>query len=504
MVLNPSVLHRPLHLTAALTAFAAICVCAGGPPKSAIAARPPGKPNVLFIIVDDLRPDFGCYGNREVKSPNLDRLAGEGLLFRRAYCQFPLCMPSRASVLSGYRPESIKRTGRVSGRVPAGTVTLPQLFRNHGYVTVSAGKVYHDNDDDPAGWVRRYTDTFDSEGKWCNGYCSGYQLETNRALVQNYLQGKRRQGLPASPITEITDTPDEKTPDGIISQRAVEELRRFKQTGEPFFLAAGFYRPHMPLTAPKKYWDMYDRAQIKLPADFRQEDDGIPRYDWDEVRRYGDCPWRGPMPEAKAREIIQGYHASVTFVDAQIGRVLDELRRLGLDKSTIVVLWSDNGWSLGEHGRFSKHTTYETSTHVALMLKVPWLRSQPATPALVELVDIYPTLADLCRLPAPGYLEGTSLVPLLSDPQRPWKSAAFSGLFGVKSRTLRTDRYRLIEHPGGQIELYDHRTDPAEDHNLAEAPSLAATLRDLQAALDAGWRHGQMNRDRQAPSSMKP
>jgi len=451
------------------------------------AFEPPAKPNVLFIVVDDLRPDFGCYGNTEVKSPNLDRLAREGLLFEHAYCQFPLCMPSRASVLSGYRPENIKKTGRVAGHVPAGTVTLPQLFRDKGYVTVSAGKIYHDNDDDPAGWVRRYTDTFTAEGKWCNGYCSGYQLEANRALVQNYLQGKRRQGLPASSISEITDTPDEKTPDGIVAQRAVEELRTFKQTGGSFFLAAGFYRPHMPLTAPKKYWDMYPRDNIKVPADFRRPDDGIPRYDWDEVRRYGDCPWEGPMQEDKAREIIRGYHASISFVDAQIGRVLDELRRLGLDQNTIVILWSDNGWSLGEHGLYSKYTNYETSTHIVMMLKVPWLPAQPATPALVELVDIYPTLADLCRLPAPGYLEGTSVVPLLADPQRRWKTGVFSCLHKDKERTVRTERYRLIEHPGGQIELYDHDADPAEDHNLATEPAHANIVKQLRDSLDAGW-----------------
>ena len=451
------------------------------------AAERPVKPNVLFIAVDDLRPDFGCYGNTRVKSPNLDRLASEGLLFRRAYCQFPLCMPSRASLLSGYRPESIKKTGRVTGRVPPDTITLPQLFRNNGYTTVSAGKIYHDNNDDPAGWVRRYTDTFAAEGKWCNGYCSGYQLEANRALVQNYLQGKRRQGLPASAITEITDTPDEKTPDGIVAQRAVEELRTFKQTGEPFFLAVGFYRPHMPLTAPKKYWDMYPRDKIKLPDDFRQPDDGIPRYDWDEVRRYGDCPWKGPMPEDKAREITQGYHASISFVDAQVGKVLDELRRLGLDQNTIVILWSDNGWSLGEHGLFSKYTNYETSTHIVLMLKVPWLPAQPATSALVELVDIYPTLAELCCLPAPSYLEGLSVVPLLADPRRRWKTAVFGCLHKDKERTVRTERYRLIEHPAGQIELYDHDADSAEDHNLAQEPSHSAVVKRLRDTLNAGW-----------------
>jgi arylsulfatase A-like enzyme len=449
------------------------------------ATAAPQKPNVLFIAVDDLRPDFGAYGNTAVKSPHLDRLAAEGLLFQRAYCQMSICMPSRASVLSGFRPESIKKTGRVSGHVPANTVTLPQLFRNHGYTTVSIGKVYHENNDDPNGWVRRHTDTFYEN---YNGYCSGYQLPANKATVENYLCGKRKQGLPASNITEITDTPDAKTPDGIIAQRAIEELQKFKKTGEPFFLATGFYRPHLPLTAPKKYWDLYDRQQVSLPANFRQPDDGIPRYDWDEVRRYGDCPLKGPMPEAKAKEIIHGYYASVTFVDAQIGKVLDELRRLGLDKNTIIVLWSDNGWNLGDHGRFSKFTNHESSTRIAMMLKIPWLPGKPATPALTELVDIYPTLAELCRLPAPGYLEGTSVVPLLTKPQRLWKTGVFSCLYKGKERTIRTDRYRLIEHPGGQLELYDHTTDPAEDHNLAKDPAHAGTLKKLQAALQAGWR----------------
>lgn len=456
--------------------------------RAAVPVTKPAKPNVLFIVVDDLRPEMGCYGQPAVQSPHMDRLAAEGLLFQWAYCQFALCMPSRSSVLSGYRPESINKTGLVSGHVPADTVTLPQLFRNNGYTTVSIGKVYHGNNDDPAGWVRRYTDTFAAEGQWSSGYCSGYQLASNRALVQNYLQGKRKQGLAASNISEITDTPDEKTPDGVIAQRAIEELQKFKSSGEPFFLAAGFYRPHMPLTAPKKYWDMYDRRKIALPPDFRQADDGIPRNDWDEVRRYGDCPLKGPMPEDKALEIVHGYYASVSFVDAQIGKVLDELGRLGLDKNTVVVLWSDNGWSLGEHGRFSKQTNYETSTHIAMMLKVPGFPGQQVTPAITELVDLYPTIAELCKLPAPGYLEGTSLVPLLSDPQRPWKSAAFSCLASAESRTIRTDRYRLITHPGGQIELYDHVDDPAEDHNLAKDPAFARTLMELQSALKAGWR----------------
>jgi iduronate 2-sulfatase len=453
--------------------------------RCTFSAEPAQKPNVLFIIVDDLRPDFGCYGNAEVKSPNMDQLASEGLLFQRAYCQMAICMPSRASVLTGFRPESIKKTGQVSGCVPAKTVTLPQLFRGHGYVTVSVGKVYHVNNDDPAGWVRRYTDTFYEHH---DGYCSGYQLKQNRALLQNYLTGQRHKGLPASNITEITDTPDAETPDGIIAMHAIEELRKFHKTGEPFLLATGFYRPHMPETAPKKYWDMYDSATTGLPNNFQQANDGIPRYDWDEVRRYGDCPLKGAMPEAKAREIIRGYHASVTFVDAQVGKVLDELRRLGQDKNTIVVLWSDNGWNLGDHGRFSKFTNYETSTHITMMWKVPGVPGKSRSPALVELVDIYPTLAELCHLPAPDYLEGTSVFPLLTDPQVPWKTAAFSCLGEAKARTIRTDRYRLIEHPAGQIELYDHKADPAEDHNLAKDRALAGMIKELHTALLAGWK----------------
>lgn len=465
-----------------LLLLGACALLAGAEPSTA----GPGRPNVLFIAVDDLRPDFGCYGNAEVQSPNLDRLAAEGWLFQRAYCQYPLCMPSRASLLTGYRPESIRCTGVVTGHVPTNTVTLPQLFRNHGYTTVSIGKIYHGNLDDPTAWVRRHTDTFASEGQWSDGYCSGYQSETNRACVRNYLQGQRRQGLPASAITEIRDTPDERTPDGIIAQRALEELRRFRQTGEPFFLAAGFYRPHMPLTAPKRYWDLYDRSAIRLPANYGRPAGG-PREDWDEVRRYGDVPLVGPLPEAKAREIIHGYRASVTFVDAQIGKVLDELHRLELSRNTVVLLWSDNSWRLGEHGLWSKPASSEIPTRIAMMLRVPWLPGRGTTPALAELVDLYPTLAELCELPAPDYLEGTSLVPLLANPQRPWKRAAFSCV-GNAERTVRTDRYRLIEHAGGPLELYDYETDPAEDRNLANDPAHLDTVKTLRELLAAGWR----------------
>ncbi len=396
-------------------------------------------------------------------------------------------MPSRSSLLSGYRPESLQnRAGPLTGKAPAGTITLPQLLRSSGYTTVSIGKVYHYNNDDPEGWVRRYTETFASEGQWSSGYCSGYQLATNQSLVQNYLQGKRlKEGLPASPITELTETPDEETPDGLIARLAVEQLQQLQKTGEPFFLAAGFYRPHMPLTAPKRYWDLYDRGSFRLPANFRQADDGIPRGDWGEVRRYGDCPMTGPMPDDKALEIIHGYHASISFVDAQIGKVLQELGRLGLDRNTIVVLWSDNGWHLGQHGRWSKPTNFESVTRIVLMISAPGMPRHQRTDALVELIDIYPSLCELCGLQAPDYLEGTSFVPLMREPTRPWKTAAFSCLTDYTTRSIRTDRYRFIERANGQNELYDYQLDPEEDHNLAGEPKMRELVKEMQTALHA-------------------
>ena len=455
----------------------------------------PARPNVLFIAVDDLRPELGCYGVSDIKTPNMDRLAANGLLFNRAYCQVSICMPSRASMLSGYRPESIGNAGQVLHVVPPESATLPQLFRNHGYRTVSAGKVYHANYDDPSGWVRRYTDTFTEPEPAggsqyaADGYCSGYQHQENPLLlVKNYFQAFVDKSIrPLPPSCEISDTVDEVHPDAIVARRAIEELQRAKKTGEPFFLAAGFYRPHLPFVAPKKYWDLYDRSKLSLPANAAPVNDGIKRYNWEEVRLYSDIPDEGPMSEAKAKEMIHGYYACVSFVDAQIGRVLDELKRLKLDGNTIVVLWGDNGWSLSEHGLWGKNTNYETSARVAMMIASPGMPKGGRTQALVELVDIYPTLAELCALPVPAHIEGTSFVPVMRRPERAWKTAAFSRLLNG-SRTIRTDHFRLIVHPDGQMELYDHRTDPAEDRNLAADPAHQETVSTLRAALESGWK----------------
>lgn len=468
-----------------------LCVVTLMGPLDPMCAADAARPNVLFIAVDDLRPELGCYGHPLVKSPHLDRLAAAGMLFRRAYCQTALCMPSRSSLLSGYRPQTLQNKARpLTGNAPAGTVTLPQLFRASGYTTVSIGKVYHYNNDDPDGWVRRYTDTFAESGAYCDGYCAGYRLPENLAKLPNYFRPRRgaTASLPRPNMSECTDTPDDVCPDGIVARRAIEELGKFKACGAPFFLAAGFYRPHLPWTPPQKYWDLYDRAQIGLPANFHAPDDGLPRGDWDEVRRYGDAPPQGPMPPDKAREMIHAYYASVSFVDAQIGKVLDELRRLELDRNTIVILWSDNGWQLGDHGRWSKPTNYEVCARIVLMIAAPGMPPHQTTDALVELIDIYPSLCELCRLTPPEYLEGTSFVPLLRSPERPWKTAAFTCLIDYTTVSIRTARYRFIQRASGQHELYDCRNDPAEDHNLAGAPASQAVVEELQAALRAGWR----------------
>ena len=255
-----------------------LCVVALLGPVDGSCGADAARPNVLFIAVDDLRPELGCYGHPLVKSPNIDRLAADGLLFRRAYCQTALCMPSRSSLLSGYRPQTLQNKARpLTGNAPQGTITLPQRFRSSGYTTVSIGKVYHYNNDDPDGWVRRYTDTFAESGSYCTGTApatvAGEPGEVAQLLPA--AQGATA-SLPRPNMSECTDTPDEVCPDGIIARRAIEELGKFKASGEPFFLAAGFYRPHLPWTPPKKYWDLYDREKIGLPANFHAPDDGIP------------------------------------------------------------------------------------------------------------------------------------------------------------------------------------------------------------------------------------
>ena len=484
-------------------------------------------PNVLFIAVDDLRPQLGCYGQEQIISPNIDRLAAEGLLFERAYCQQAVCAPSRASILSGTRPDT---TGIYDLNTPLrkampSVLTLPEHFKNNGYETISIGKIYHHPKDDSQGWsAEPYRAGTFPEGTW-----KGRGYVTAEAIAQMEELGKadpKMQGQ--GPAFEAGDVPDNAYPDGTNTDYAIKELSRLKD--KPFFLAMGFYKPHLPFTAPKKYWDMYKPQDIKL-ADNPFIPKNAPSYattDWGELRSYYGIPKKGPCSDELARQLIHGYQACVSYTDAMVGRLLNELDRLKLRDKTVIILWGDHGWKLGEHAGWSKHTNFELDTHVPMILSVPGAKtaehavpsgglpdSGPArtgvlspalrqtkdlpgqrTWALTEYVDIYPTLCEACGLAVPGHLEGRSMMPLVENPARPWKKAAFSQYprGKVMGYTMRTERFRYTEWQDRKTkealarELYDHEKDPDENVNAVDQPEYAKDVERLAVMLKQGWR----------------
>jgi iduronate 2-sulfatase len=470
-------------------AVAGLAVALAAASGGALAAGP----NVLFIAVDDLRPDLGCYGDGTASSPAIDRLAASGVRFDRAYCQFALCNPSRSSLLSGRRPETLGvftlakflRDGNPD------VVTLPEHFKAHGFETRSYGKIFHvtnGNHDDPQSW---------SEPPWPP------RKPKPVAVAGGHLVDETADHSDEDPWA-APDVADEDLIDGKIAARAVAALNDLRD--RPFFLAVGFHRPHLPFVAPKRYWDRHDPASIALPQDARLPD-GAPAFatnDSSELRRYKDIPQSGPPVDAAlAKKLIHGYRACVSFTDAQVGRVLAELERLGLADRTIVVLWGDHGYQLGEKATWTKRTNWEVATRVPLVFRIPGRGPTPAaaahTDAVVELLDIFPTLVELCGLPQPPGLEGRSLVPLLDDPRTEWDGVARSmiakqmpgrGRGAVQGRALRTPRYRWIEWTGEPLEepvheLYDHETDPLETKSIAGTPEgrrLIEALRERHGA----------------------
>ncbi|MDT8389539.1 MAG: sulfatase [Lentisphaeria bacterium] len=449
------------------------------------------RPNVLFIAVDDLRPQLGCYGHEQIKSPNIDRLAGGGLLFERAYCQQAICMASRASLLSGYRPDKgrIYKNGALFTHVPD-ALSLNQHFMNNGYEAVAMGKIYHHESDYENGWSRPW---FKPKGEWEG---RGYLDEESKRIVREYPEthpNEKRKGM--GPAFEAPDVPDNAYADGMTAEHAIQELNRLK--GKPFFMAVGFAKPHLPFNAPKKYWDVYSEDDIKLtdnplaPAGAL----GEALTNWGELRGYVGMPKKGPMPEELARQLIHGYYACVSYTDAMIGKVLDELDRLGLADNTIVVLWGDHGWKLGDYGMWCKHTTFEIDTHAPLIIRASGMAAEGRkTASLVEFVDIYPTLAELCGLDLPEHLQGASMAPLLTNPEQPWKSAAFSqwpsrGLMGYSIRSGNWRYTEWIDIKTGDIkdrELYDHSNGPLAARNQANDPALTETVSELSRLLDKG------------------
>ena len=458
------------------------------------------RTNVLFFAVDDLKPLLGCYGDPFAKTPNLDKLAARGTVFQRAYCQQAVCSPSRSSLLTGRRPDSTKVYDLVTHFRTAlpDVVTLPQHFKQNGYHTQGVGKIFHDGYDDPPSWSAPHERT---KG-------AGYGPAEQKLVAERVAEAKKagadvskQRTRPRGHPTEAADCADDDLNDGWTANRAVELLRGFKGMKEPFFLAVGMAKPHLPFVAPKKYWDMYDPATLPVATNPNPPKDA-PAYapaPGGELRSYFEVP-KGPVPSADARKLVHGYYAAVSYMDAMLGRVLDELDRLGLAANTAVIVWGDHGWHLGDHGQWCKHSNYEQATRAALLMSAPGQKAAGGkTNALVEFVDIYPTLAEVCKLPAPVGVEGYSFAPLLDDPGRAWKPAALSQyprasdgkpLMGY---ALRTNQYRLVEWRDRKTgepkayELYDHAADPGEDVNLAARPEHKETVERLKKQLAAGW-----------------
>ncbi|MFT4587780.1 MAG: arylsulfatase A-like enzyme [Limisphaerales bacterium] len=468
--------------------------------RRATHAAHPNRPNILFIAVDDLRPELGCYGTKEIKTPNIDAFAASGVLFNRAYCQQAVCNPSRASIMTGLRPDSTKVWDLITDfrdTVPD-VVTLPQQFMKHGYYAVAYGKIYHNPIPDPKSW---------NEPNHWPKQASTWTPEGRRALA-DYRKKMKADGKSAAairrmraPATEIQDVPDSRTPDGEIADQALAAMRELAKKDQPFFLAAGFIRPHLPFVAPRKYWELYDREKIPLAANpfLPRSSPALAMNTMYELRDYFDFagtddPREGALTEAQQRRLKHGYYASVSLIDAQVGRLLKELEKLGLADDTIVVLWGDHGWKLGEHRSWCKQSDYEIDARVPLIIRAPGAKANgKRSNALVEFVDVYPTLCDLAGLPLPAHLEGRSMKPLLSDASLPFKPAAFSQF---KRRheggeymgyAMRTERYRLIEWLDRSTsktvatELYDHLVDPHENENIAAAGGNAGLVKELSA-----------------------
>ena len=437
-----------------------------------------GQYNVLFIVADDLRPLLGCYGHSEIHTPNIDALADRGTLFNRAYCQNSLCHPSRVSMLTGLRPDTTKVLSNASNfrdRLPE-AVTLPHHFKSAGYHTQSIGKIGHNAiaQDDAYSW---------SVPSWLPPWIS-----FNPELI---------------PSWKALDIDDNLLADGMVAEQAGVVLEALQHS--QFFLAVGFEKPHLPFYVPRKYYEFYAQQNFTLPATSTLPTDAptLANNKLDGLREYKDIPDEGSLSDAKALELIRAYAASISYMDAQVGRVLQHLDTLGLSQNTVVVFVGDHGFHLGEHGTWRKNTLFEVALHSPMIIAVPG--QQPnRTDALAELVDIYPTLCGACELPIPSELEGLNLMPVIQQPTRPWKTAAFSELrrSGIRGHSMRTEQYRYTQwgyKSRHGVELYDYHSDPDETVNVANRPENAELVAHLSERLQAGWRAALPDMNQQAP-----
>ena len=434
---------------------------------SVLSAEVADKPNVLLIIVDDLRPELGCYGNDVIITPNIDRLAQSGTLFEQAYCQVPVCGASRASFMTGLYPTPerfVRYYARADEDAP-GIPDIPTWFKQNDYTTLSSGKIYHHKNDNLASWDEVYRPNDFRE----------YLLPENQGLEHNQ-----------QVAWEDADVPDVGYATGRLAEKVIADLTRAKKEGTPFFITAGFSKPHLPFNAPKKYWDMYDRANFELASN-PYKPVGAPHnamHSWNELRNgYSGMPNEGMMPDETARTLIHGYHASTTYTDAMVGRLLDTLVELEFTDNTVVILMGDHGWQLGEHSLWCKHANFKTSLHTPLMIYAPGQKGGQRVQGLVEFVDLYPTLCELAGLNLPEHIQGMSLLPLMKDPSGEGKDAVFSRYNSGES--VKVNRYLYTEWKNGARMLYDHQKDPDENTNISENPENKVIIDKMCSLLNA-------------------
>jgi arylsulfatase A-like enzyme len=438
------------------------------------------RPNILFIMVDDLRPQFAAYGRSGMATPTLDRLAKEGVVFKRAFVNVPVCGASRASVLTGLRPTAtrfVNFLARADQDAP-GIATLPAHLKTAGYTTLSLGKVLHVEADSSDAWSRP---------PWRPDQDATVRAATS---PRNYLDpaniaADRDEETERGAPFERADVPDNAYFDGMIAEQALGELDALSESNAPFFLAVGFMKPHLPFNAPAKYWDLYDPAAISLAA-FDRMPTGAPKeayHNWGELRNYRGIPEApDPVSSEMARKLRHGYYAATSYADSQIGKLLQALDDLKLADNTIVVLIGDHGWSLGEHGLWAKHSPFNVATHTPLIVRAPGVAPGEAN-GLVEFVDIYPTLLAMTGIQPPDHLQGASMIDLLKDPASPGKMAVFPRW--QKAENVRTDRYSYTEfrNPEGEFVshmLYDSVNDSGETVNLADQPGYATVITELR------------------------
>lgn len=426
----------------------------------AFAAKAQERKNVLFIMADDLNCYLGAYGHYLAKTPNIDRLAEEGLLFENSYCNFPLCGPSRASMMTGLYPDRnrVKQNAiLIRDRVPD-AVTMSQVFMNNGYDAIRIGKIYHYNNpkdigtsghDDPESW----NFTINPRGR------DKDEEDKIFTLVPGSFGGTLS--------WLAAEGEDEEQTDGIAATEAIELLEKYAETKEPFFLGLGFYKPHTPYVAPKKYFDLYPRELIRIPEVPEGYLESLPLPAQKILTQRKE---QIDLPDSLAVSAIQAYLATISFLDAQVGRVLDALEATGLKDNTIVVFTSDHGYHMGEHGHYQKRTLFEYSARIPLIISYPGQKSRgERTKSIVEMIDFYPTLCELAGLTYPGEISGKSMVPVLENPKKKIRNEALTQTVGDGYSVI-TDRYRYTrwgEGGSGMVELYDKKSDPAEMINLA-------------------------------------